>query len=79
MNQHNQYMSFLLRLWQESDGDGQQDRSWRASLEKPQTGHRLGFASLGELYAFLVDETGSNPLISQHPAKEDNGVPELKE
>jgi hypothetical protein len=31
---------------------------WRASLESPQDGERLGFASLLDLFAFLESETG---------------------
>ena len=59
------YLSYLLRLWQESGGDlprGNAPRGpalWRASLERPQGGERLGFASLVDLFAFLESETGS--------------------
>jgi hypothetical protein len=30
---------------------------WQASLEIPETGERLGFASLEELFAYLMDLT----------------------
>jgi hypothetical protein len=30
---------------------------WRASLENPHTGERLGFATLERLFAFLEDQT----------------------
>jgi hypothetical protein len=56
------YLSYLLRLWQESGGssDPLGNRPlWRASLERPQAGERLGFASLADLFAFLENETGS--------------------
>jgi hypothetical protein len=44
------YMSYLLRLWQ----SGHKDKAvWRASLESPMTGERLGFVSLKELFTFL--------------------------
>ncbi|MCB0190103.1 MAG: hypothetical protein KDE31_37785 [Caldilineaceae bacterium] len=43
------YLAYLLRLWQEN---GQ----WRASLERPRSGERTGFASLKELFAFLEQE-----------------------
>jgi hypothetical protein len=44
------YLSYLLRLWQ----SGSADRTvWRASLENPMTGERLGFANLKDLFAFL--------------------------
>jgi hypothetical protein len=55
MNKQGRYLSYLLRLWQESGGDAP---LWRASLERPQDGERLGFASLEELVAFLEGETG---------------------
>jgi hypothetical protein len=58
MDQERRYVAYLLRLWQEGGGDPPQ---WRASLEKPQTGCRLGFASLEELLAFLEYETKSSP------------------
>jgi hypothetical protein len=46
-----QYRSYLLRLWCEAP-----DRRWRASLEDPQTGKRIGFASLEQLFAFLMEQ-----------------------
>jgi hypothetical protein len=50
------YKSYLLRLW-ESNENGK--RLWRASLEKPGTGERQGFASLQALFAFLEEQTGA--------------------
>lgn len=47
---HNQ--SYILRLWrvdQSKPGD------WRASLEIPGTGKRIGFASLEQLFAYLME------------------------
>lgn len=44
------YLSYLLRLWQTSDGEKQ---IWRASLESPGAGERQGFASLEDLFKFL--------------------------
>jgi hypothetical protein len=63
--QKRRYLSYLLRLWQESPGDphGESPRDpplWRASLERPQTGDRLGFASLVDLFTFLERETGTS-------------------
>lgn len=49
------YLSYLLRLWQTSDGTKQ---IWRASLESPGTGERRGFASLEDLFDFLLAQTG---------------------
>ncbi len=47
------YRSFLLRLWQ-VDTEGK--RAWRFSLENSGTGKRRGFANLGELLVFLLEE-----------------------
>lgn len=54
MIQPKRYFSYLLRLWS-TDVQGQP--AWRASLESPHTGERLGFASLERLFAFLADQT----------------------
>jgi hypothetical protein len=48
--QEQRYLSYLLRLWQTSDGRRQ---VWRASLESPGSGERQGFASLRGLIEFL--------------------------
>jgi hypothetical protein len=48
------YYSFLLRIWQTDDEDG---CTWRASLERPDTRERRGFATLGQLFDFLQDQT----------------------
>lgn len=45
------YRSYLLRLWREES-----ERRWRASLEDPQTGKRMGFAGLEQLFAFLMEQ-----------------------
>jgi hypothetical protein len=50
------YLSYLLRLWQTSDGEQQ---IWRASLESPGTGERRGFASLADLFDFLLAQAES--------------------
>jgi hypothetical protein len=71
IRQHRQYLSYLLRLWQASPGDPPGDPPvWRASLESPQAGARQGFASLGDLFAFLEEETGSTLPGSQDQAEE---------
>jgi hypothetical protein len=44
MIQKRRYLSYLLRLWQESGGDG---LHWRASLERPQGGRASGVCELG--------------------------------
>ena len=51
------YLSYMLRLWQESEKGG----VWRASLQSPDTGERVGFASLDKLYGFLQRQTGAVP------------------
>jgi hypothetical protein len=44
------YFSFLLRLWQvHTEGEN----ALRILLENVQTGEMRGFASLGELFAYL--------------------------
>jgi len=61
VNRKRRYLSYLLRLWQESAGDpaGHDSPLWRASLEKPQSDMRRGFASLEDLFVFLERETGT--------------------
>jgi hypothetical protein len=48
------YAAYLLRLWRETSGEGSQ---WRASLQNPHTGERVGFSSLQGLFTFLEEET----------------------
>jgi hypothetical protein len=54
MPNHREYRSYLLRLYQARSAGGV---VWRASLEDPHTGKRLGFSSIGRLYEFLLDQT----------------------
>jgi len=59
------HLSYLLRLWQESDA-GQshpagKKAAWRASLESVRTGERRSFASLDELFDFLREQTSAPP------------------
>jgi hypothetical protein len=49
------YRSYLLRLWCAET----LDPCWRASLEDPRTGERIGFASLEQLFAFLMEQVES--------------------
>ena len=49
------YVSYLLRLWREK---GSASIQWRASLQDPHSGERVGFAHLDELIAFLRGQTG---------------------
>ena len=48
--ERSRYLSYLLRLWQEHD---QGAVVWRASLERPGTGERYGFADPEALFTFL--------------------------
>ena len=52
------YRSYLLRLWRIGTGE---PPSWRASLEDARTHQRRNFASLEQLYTFLIDETDGAP------------------
>lgn len=47
------YYAYLLRLWREAG-----ETHWRASLENPSTGERLGFATLDRLVKYLNAQTG---------------------
>jgi hypothetical protein len=62
------YFSYLLRLWR---SDGRNESAWRASLENPHTGERLGFDSLEQLFAFLDGQitpgTGNAPANRDQP------------
>jgi hypothetical protein len=49
------YLSFLLRLWRVNERGLPH---WRASLQSPQTGERVSFATLDALVAFLQEQTG---------------------
>jgi hypothetical protein len=47
------YHSYLLRLWCTEQAER---GCWRASLEDSHTGERIGFASLEELFALLMEQ-----------------------
>ena len=53
MSKQRRYLSYMLRLWETSNGERQ---IWRASLESPGSGQRQGFASLQGLIDFLEAE-----------------------
>jgi hypothetical protein len=48
------YLSYLLRIWRV---EVRQRALWRASLECPHTGEKLGFADLEALHRYLQRET----------------------
>jgi hypothetical protein len=54
------YVSYLLRLWREK---GSASTGWRASLQDPLSGERVGFAHLDELVAFLREKTRPTPPV----------------
>ena len=54
--------SYILRLWRV---DQSTTADWRASLEIPETGKRIGFASLEQLFAYLIDLSESNSEVQQ--------------
>lgn len=47
------YKSFMLRIWRVKRADA---TGWRASLESPLTGERIGFGSLDALVEYLRQE-----------------------
>jgi hypothetical protein len=55
VKEQSDYVSYLLRLWRE--GDGEREVVWRASLESTRTGERRYFASLDELFDYLREQT----------------------
>lgn len=56
MNDNNKhpvmYLSYLLRLWRTGD-----DHPWKASLEDPRIGQRMGFPDLEALLIYLREQT----------------------
>jgi hypothetical protein len=56
------YVAYLLRLWRETSGGSSR---WRASLQDPHSGERIGFASLTELFGYLRREIGGPPERDQ--------------
>jgi hypothetical protein len=54
---NNQYQSYLLRMWRNSDGN------WRALLVSIPTQERRHFASLPELFNFLNEQQVSPVMV----------------
>ena len=61
------YTAYLVRLWQDHP-----QGPWRASAQSVQTGERVLFASLAELFAFLEGQTLDGPADDQAPAAPPN-------
>lgn len=59
-----EYVAYLLRLWQENP-----EGTWRALLENPNSGERVGFADLAELVAYLENKTGERVQPQSAAAK----------
>lgn len=55
IDEQRQYLSYLLRLWQER---ATSPAVWRASLENSRTGEVVGFADTMQLFAFLQEQLG---------------------
>lgn len=51
------YLSYLLRLWRGGDDAA----TWRASLDDPTSGTRIGFGDLDRLFAFLLEQAEAPP------------------
>jgi hypothetical protein len=76
VKQQGRYLSYLLRLWRESNGE---PPLWRASLETPQSHMRQGFASLADLFAFLENETGASSPRLERRDKDGRQPPAMPE
>jgi hypothetical protein len=66
------YMSYLLRAWQASEDE---PALWRASLESPHTGERVGFENLEMALEFLrrqILPEGSSPATIE-PRPDESG------
>jgi len=61
------YTAYLVRLWQDSP-----QGHWRASAQSVQTGEKVLFASLAELFAFLEGQTLAGPADAPAPAAPPN-------
>jgi hypothetical protein len=58
------YHSYLLRLWRVNGGaasSSYREPVWRASLEHPLSGERVGFASVDDLVEYLRRQTAALP------------------
>lgn len=53
VGQQTDYLSYLLRLWRDSDDTA----LWRASLQSPHASERIHFASLEDLLDYLRRQT----------------------
>jgi hypothetical protein len=56
MNKTNRYVSYLLRLWRDTDTG-----PWRATLVEGQSGQTRSFADPARLFAFLQTQMETPP------------------
>ena len=64
------YIAYLLRLWRADEMAGREVAgAWHASLESPQTGERIGFGSVEELFTYLRQEME----LREHKGAEEQG------
>lgn len=67
------YFSYMLRVWRDSSGGrttSVKDTVWRASLQDPRSGERLGFNNLEELFSFLQRQVGLDLQGKDDPGDE---------
>ena len=60
-DQQRDYVSYLLRMWRDSSDEEllrSKQAAWRATLQSPRTGERVGFNSLDDLFDFLKGQAG---------------------
>jgi hypothetical protein len=65
---HKDYISYLLRMWQDSSDEElscPKEAAWRATLQSPHTGDRVGFASLDDLFDFLKGQAGLDSVQNE--------------
>lgn len=65
------YQAYLLRLWRESDAD-----PWRAVLEDPHTGERIGFGGVDRLLAYLAQQLSPGPADASPPLPPTDPLPD---
>lgn len=65
IGEERRYVAYLLRLWVEPGAD---PAPWRASLQNPRSGERIGFAHPEDLIRYLRSLTGE-------PADHDTDAP----
>jgi hypothetical protein len=67
------YLSYLLRLWCKTDGQGQP--GWCASLETPGSHQTKQFKDLPTLFAFLQTQLGRAPAGQAQEEQQASGEP----